>query len=185
MLREAGEHGLVGRREQGARPRRARAPRSARARRTTSGSSPRRWSPGREIEVGGARRRSAGGVAAGRGRARRRVLRLRRQVRGRARRSCSRPRRSTTPQTAEVRALAVRAFEACRCEAMARVDFFLTTTDGLRRERAEHDPRVHADLDVPEAVGGVRAAVLRAARPAHRPRDRTPRTPRPPGGRQR
>ncbi len=28
-------------------------------------------------------------------------------------------------QTSEVRALAVRAFEACRCEAMARVDFFL------------------------------------------------------------
>jgi D-alanine-D-alanine ligase len=27
--------------------------------------------------------------------------------------------------TAEVRSLAVRAFEACRCEAMARVDFFL------------------------------------------------------------
>jgi D-alanine--D-alanine ligase len=29
------------------------------------------------------------------------------------------------PQEAEVRALAVQAFEACRCEAMARVDFFL------------------------------------------------------------
>ena len=28
-------------------------------------------------------------------------------------------------QTAEVQGLAVRAFEACRCEAMARVDFFL------------------------------------------------------------
>jgi D-alanine-D-alanine ligase len=31
----------------------------------------------------------------------------------------------TDAQTVEVRALAVRAFEACRCEAMARVDFFL------------------------------------------------------------
>ena len=31
----------------------------------------------------------------------------------------------TPEQTEEVRALAVRAFEACRCEAMARVDFFL------------------------------------------------------------
>ena len=31
----------------------------------------------------------------------------------------------TEAQTAEVRALAVRAFEACRCEAMARVDCFL------------------------------------------------------------
>ena len=29
-------------------------------------------------------------------------------------------------ETAEVRALAVRAFESCRCEAMARVDFFYT-----------------------------------------------------------
>jgi D-alanine-D-alanine ligase len=33
----------------------------------------------------------------------------------------------TPEQTEEVRALAVRAFEACRCEAMARVDFFLET----------------------------------------------------------
>ena len=31
----------------------------------------------------------------------------------------------TEAETAEVRALAVRAFEACRCEAMARVDCFL------------------------------------------------------------
>ena len=31
-------------------------------------------------------------------------------------------------QTAEARALAVRAFEACRCEAMARVDFFFEST---------------------------------------------------------
>jgi len=31
-------------------------------------------------------------------------------------------------QTTEVRALATRAFEACRCEAMARVDFFLEET---------------------------------------------------------
>ena len=74
---------------------------------TTSGSSPRRRSPGREIEVGGARRRPAGGVGARRGRARRRVLHLRRQVRGRRRRSCSCPRRSTTTQTAEAQALAV------------------------------------------------------------------------------
>jgi len=33
-------------------------------------------------------------------------------------------------QTDEVRALAVLAFEACRCEAMARVDFFLEEGDG-------------------------------------------------------
>jgi D-alanine-D-alanine ligase len=34
-------------------------------------------------------------------------------------------------QTEEVRALAVRAFEACRCEAMARVDFFLSPERGF------------------------------------------------------
>jgi D-alanine-D-alanine ligase len=34
-------------------------------------------------------------------------------------------------QTEEVRALAVRAFEACRCEAMARADFFLTEDRGF------------------------------------------------------
>ena len=36
------------------------------------------------------------------------------------------------PLMAEVRALAVRAFEACRCEAMARVDFFLEDGPGGR-----------------------------------------------------
>jgi D-alanine-D-alanine ligase len=35
------------------------------------------------------------------------------------------PAELSAAQTEEVRALAVRAFEACRCEAMARVDFFL------------------------------------------------------------
>ena len=39
--------------------------------------------------------------------------------------SCSRRRRSTTPRPRRCATLAVRAFEACRCEAMARVDFFL------------------------------------------------------------
>jgi D-alanine-D-alanine ligase len=37
----------------------------------------------------------------------------------------------TDAQTEEVRALAVRAFEACRCEAMARVDFFLEEGRGF------------------------------------------------------
>jgi len=37
----------------------------------------------------------------------------------------------TTAQTNEVRGLAVRAFEACRGEAMARVDFFLTDDRGF------------------------------------------------------
>ena len=65
-------------------------------------------------------------------------------------------------ETDAVRALAVRAFEACRCEAMARVDFFLRADGRVRRQRAEHDPRLHADLDVPEAVGGHRPPVLRS-----------------------
>jgi D-alanine-D-alanine ligase len=34
-------------------------------------------------------------------------------------------------QTDEVRALAIEAFEACRCEAMARVDFFLSDERGF------------------------------------------------------
>jgi D-alanine--D-alanine ligase len=38
----------------------------------------------------------------------------------------------TASQTEEVRGLALRAFEACRCEAMARVDFFLEEGSGGR-----------------------------------------------------
>ena len=146
VLREAGEHGLVGRRVEGARPRPSCDAAIAHAldvRRVD----PRRGGGRRPRDRGRrARRRPAGGVAARRGRARRRVLRLRRQVRGRQGASCSCRRRSTTPETAEVRALAVRAFEACRCEAMARVDFFLradgaflvnelNTIPGSRRSR--------------------------------------------------
>jgi D-alanine-D-alanine ligase len=36
------------------------------------------------------------------------------------------------PEASEVRALALRAFEACRCEAMARVDFFFDDAAGGR-----------------------------------------------------
>ena len=49
----------------------------------------------------------------------------------------------------------------------------------LSRQRAEHHPRVHADLDVPEAVGGVGASVRRARRRARAPRPRAARTPLP------
>jgi D-alanine-D-alanine ligase len=38
----------------------------------------------------------------------------------------------TDAQTAEVQSLATRAFEACRCDAMARVDFFLEETGSAR-----------------------------------------------------
>ena len=108
VLREAGEHGLVGR---------------ASARRTTAAELDAaidraleydEWIlaeeavVGREIEVAVLGDDPPEASVPGRDRPRRRVLRLRRQVRGRRRRSCSSPRRSTTPQTAEVRALAVR-----------------------------------------------------------------------------
>ena len=72
----------------------------------------------------GARRRPTRGFGTGRDRARRRVLLLRRQVR--ARRGAT-ARAGAALGSAHVggAGLAVRAFEACRCEAMARVDFFL------------------------------------------------------------
>ena len=54
-------------------------------------------------------------------------------------------------------------------------------TARLPGERGQHDPRVHADLDVPAPVGGDRRALRRAARPADRPRARPPRPPRRPG----
>ena len=54
-----------------------------------------------------------------------------------------------------------------------------TCSYGRRRaagQRDQHHPGVHADLDVPDAVGGVRLGLLRAHRRAGRPRSRTPRT---------
>ena len=47
--------------------------------------------------------------------------------------------------TERVRALAVQAYRALRVDGMARVDFFYEEDGrGLPRQRAEHDPRVHA-----------------------------------------
>ena len=43
------------------------------------------------------------------------------------------------------------------------------------RQRDQHDPRLHGDLDVPEAVGGERAGLRRAGGAADRAGDRTPR----------
>ena len=87
----------------------------------------------------------------------------------------------TGAQADEVRGLAVRAFEACCGEAMARVDFFLSEDRGLPRERGEHDPRVHAGVAVPADVGRERGRLPDAARSAHRPGDRPPRPPGSPG----
>ncbi len=81
--------------------------------------------------------------------------------------------------TAEVRALALRAFRALRCEGSGPRRLLLR--DGRRRprpgvppERGQHHAGLHADLDVPEAVDPLRRAVLRTDRPTRRPRRRTP-----------
>ena len=79
-----------------------------------------------------------------------------------------------------IRDLAVEAFTVLRCDGMARVDFFYEPDTGtVLHQRAEHDPRLHADLDVPEAVGGQRTALPGAHRRARAPRRRTPRAPPP------
>ena len=160
VLREAVEHGLVGRRVEGARPRPSSTPRSRARSSSTSGSSPRRWSPA-------ARSRSRCSA----------TTRRRRRCPARscpapsstttptstrtARRSCSRPAPLDDAETARgarargagVRGVPVRGDGARR--------LLPTPTTGLRRERAQHDPRVHADLDVPAAVGGRRACRTR------------------------
>ena len=60
-------------------------------------------------------------------------------------RSSSCRRRSPTTRSRDAQLLACRAFEACRCEAMARVDLFLDASRArLPRERGQHHPRVHA-----------------------------------------
>ena len=119
-----------------------------------------------------ARRRSARRVAPRRGRPRGRLLRLRRQVRGRqsraarAARRC-RPRRS--PRCSASRCTRSRRAAARRWPGSTSS----SRDDGvLRRERAEHDSGLHADLDVPAAVGGVGRPLRGAARPAHRSRHR-------------
>ena len=76
-----------------------------------------------------------------------------------ARPSCSRPRRSTTRRPTAVRALAVRRVRSVpvRGDGARRL---LLRRQRLRRERAQHDPRLHADLDVPAAWEVVRPALL-------------------------
>ena len=53
-----------------------------------------------------------------------------------------------------IQQLGVRAFEAVDGRGLARVDFFLTGRRP-RRQRAQHDAGVHADLDVPEVLDRV------------------------------
>ena len=79
---------------------------------------------------------------------------------------------------AEVQRLAVEAYRALRVDGMARVDFFYEEPGRrLARERGEHDPRLHADLDVPEALGGVGHQLRQARRRARGARGGAPRPP--------
>ena len=76
----------------------------------------------------------------------------------------------------EVRALAVRAFVALRCDGMARRRLLRRGgRPGSAGERGQHHPWVHTDLDVPEALGGIGTAVRRLDRRARAPCDRPPR----------
>ena len=123
---------------------------------------------GREIEVAVLGDGPPEASLPGRDRPRRRVLHVRRQVRGRqgaaagaraARRRADRG--GARARGARVRRVPVRGDGARRL-------LLRGAGPRLPRQRAQHDPRVHADLDVPDAVGGVRAAVPGAARPPHR-----------------
>ena len=67
--------------------------------------------------------------------------------------------------TEEIQRLAVEAFTTLRCDGMARVDFFYEEDDrGLLINEVNTIPGFTPDLDVPQAVGRLRAPV----RPAHR-----------------
>ena len=70
----------------------------------------------------------------------------------------------------EMGRLAVAACRALRVDCMARVDFFFEEGGrGPAGQRGQHHPRLHADLDVPPAVGGVRRSVPGAGRRAGQP----------------
>ncbi len=65
----------------------------------------------------------------------------------------------TPAQADEVRTMAVDVFQALRCDGMARVDFFFEEGGrGFLHQRGQHHPRVHPDLDVPQALAGERAS---------------------------
>ena len=76
--------------------------------------------------------------------------------------------------TARVQELAVATFRTLELAGMARVDFFVErTTSRDLRQRGEHDPRLHRDLDVPEDVGSEWALRERPRHTAHQSCDRT------------
>ena len=57
----------------------------------------------------------------------------------------------TEAEIARIQELGIRSFDAVDGRGLARVDFFLAA-DAPLRQRAEHDARIHADLDVPEVL---------------------------------
>ena len=86
--------------------------------------------------------------------------------------------------TQEVRRLGVAAFQAVDAAGFARVDFFLEKATGRApRQRDQHDPGLHLDQHVPQAVGGERPFVPRPARAPRGARARAPRRARPPSHR--
>ena len=88
------------------------------------------------------------------------------------------PARITDEQTERVQELAVQAFVATECEGMARVDCFVARRRRGARQRAEHDPGLHGDERLREALRGLRDPVPGAARAADRARARASRAPR-------
>ena len=116
-----------------------------------------------------ARRRSAGGVGAGRDRARRRLLHVRRQVRA-GRRRTDRARaagvradgRGAGARGSIVRGVPLRGDGTGRLLPRGGASR-RGTGPRVPRERGQHDPGLHADLDVPAALGRVRRLVPGAA----------------------
>ncbi len=78
------------------------------------------------------------------------------------------PARIPGESDARVRELAVESFVATECEGMARIDFFVRPRRRGRRERDQHDPGLHVDKRLREALRGGRNLIRRASRPPHR-----------------
>ena len=70
--------------------------------------------------------------------------------------SSSSRRASRAASRAACAALAVESFVATECEGMARIDFFVRIRRRGRRERDQHDPRLHVDERLREALRGRR-----------------------------
>ena len=154
-LRQAGAARLVGRDLEGARRGGARGRPSRSRAATTRRCSSRSSSPGpRSSAACSATSARSARVGRRRDRPARRVVRLRGQVR-RGRLDIIVPARIPDETAARVQALAVDSFVATECEGMARVDFFVREDGEVRRQRDQHDPRLHLDERLRDAVRGV------------------------------